>query len=354
MQTPIIVSTPSVLWQKVYVDVMFMPRARGYRYIIAARDDLSRASEGRALRANNAKAAATFIWEEIYCRYGAVGHIVTDNGSEFIGEAFTILMDRYSIPRVRISTYNSKANGVVERGHFIIRESIIKACEGNLNRWPDLVQLAFFTDRITTSAATGFSPYYLLYGVHPVLPFDLTEATWMTRSFKSGITRTDLLAARIKQLLRLPEDVERAARKLAKYRFLSKIDFEARFSRRLQTTPHKEGDLVLIRNSRVEKSLNKKALNRYFGPFIVHRRTSNGAYVLKELDGTNMRPGWAGYRLLPYKPRDRSLLREIAKDRLVEEEEFPRQHHGSEDEADDPFTSGSSDDDHRNNGEVEE
>jgi hypothetical protein len=34
---------------------MLMPRARGYRYIVAARDDLSRAAEGRALRKANAK-----------------------------------------------------------------------------------------------------------------------------------------------------------------------------------------------------------------------------------------------------------------------------------------------------------
>ena len=32
------------------LDVMLMPKRRGYRYIVAARDDLSRATEGRALK----------------------------------------------------------------------------------------------------------------------------------------------------------------------------------------------------------------------------------------------------------------------------------------------------------------
>lgn len=37
MQVPLMVSTPSVLWQKIYLDVMFMPDARGgYQYIVAA------------------------------------------------------------------------------------------------------------------------------------------------------------------------------------------------------------------------------------------------------------------------------------------------------------------------------
>lgn len=98
---------------------MFMPKVRGFKYIIAAHDDLSGTAEGRALRHSNAKATAQFIWEEIFCRYGAVGHIVTDNGPE-LQAAVTLLMDRYKIPHIKISAYNSKANGVVERGHFTI------------------------------------------------------------------------------------------------------------------------------------------------------------------------------------------------------------------------------------------
>ncbi|KAF8574764.1 hypothetical protein K439DRAFT_1371611, partial [Ramaria rubella] len=30
----------------------------------------------------------------------------------------------YGIPQIHISPYNSQANGVVERGHFIIREAV--------------------------------------------------------------------------------------------------------------------------------------------------------------------------------------------------------------------------------------
>ena len=74
-----------------------------------------------------------------------IGAVITDNGPE-IKAAFQELMCRYDIPHIRISAYNSKANGVVEHGHFILRESIIKACEGNISQWPDYVYHAFFTD----------------------------------------------------------------------------------------------------------------------------------------------------------------------------------------------------------------
>ena len=54
-ETPLMVSTPSTLFVKIYLDIMFMPKAKNFRYIIAARDDLSRAAEGRALKRATAK-----------------------------------------------------------------------------------------------------------------------------------------------------------------------------------------------------------------------------------------------------------------------------------------------------------
>ena len=84
-QVPITVSTPATIWTKVYLDIMYMPRAQGFRYIVAARDDLSRVTEVRALRKANADSLAKFFWEQIYCRYGVIGHVVTDNGPETMG-----------------------------------------------------------------------------------------------------------------------------------------------------------------------------------------------------------------------------------------------------------------------------
>jgi hypothetical protein len=244
---------------------------------------------------------AQFLWEEIICRYGHIGSIVTDNGSETKG-FFQELVKKYNVPHIRISPYNSKANGVVERGHFTLREAIIKACKGDISKWPDVIKHAVFADRITIRKSTGFSAYYLLYGVHPVLPFDLTEATFLVEGFRSGISSEDLLALRIQQLEKRNEDVAKAARILRKTRIRSKKQFEKRFAHRLKQKKFNPGDLVLVRNSPIEKELNRKTKPRYLGPYEVVMRTSKGSYVLKELDGTQSRAGIAGFRLLKYYP----------------------------------------------------
>ena len=69
-----------------------MPKAGGYSYIVAARDDLSGATEVRALQNATARALAKFFWEQIYCQYGAVYQVVTDYGSE-TKQAFANLLE---------------------------------------------------------------------------------------------------------------------------------------------------------------------------------------------------------------------------------------------------------------------
>jgi hypothetical protein len=300
---PTIASPEAAIFHVVHLDVMLMPLGKyGMRYIIAARDSLTQAAEGRALAKNTSAEIARFLWEEVICRYGIVGKVITDNGPEVQG-AFEVLVAKYGIPHAKISPYNSRANGVVERGHFVIREAIVKACEGEIYQWPDKVTHAFFADRVIARRSTGFSPHYLLHGVEPVLPFDLTEATYLTEGFRRGMSTVDLLALRIRQLEMRKEDLQRAADAIVKQRLASKEQFERRFAHQLTKREYQEGELVLVRNSRVERELNRKTKDRYLGPYEIVKKTKGGSYVIREMDGACLGRGIAAFRLLPYYPR---------------------------------------------------
>jgi len=155
-----------------------------------------------------------------------------------------------NIPQVHITPYNKHANGTVERGHFILREAIVKTSKkernGQIKNWHQHVELAAFADRITVSSVTGYSPYYLLHGTHPLLPFDLSEATFMIDGYKSGLSTAELLALRIQQLHRHSADLAKAARTLKHARFKSKLQFEKRYHHKLQKGNYLPGSLVLV------------------------------------------------------------------------------------------------------------
>ena len=196
MEIPLTISIPTTLFSKIYIDIMHMPKAKGYRYIVTARDDLSGACEVKPLRKANSKSFANFFWDYIFCHYGAPQKVVTNNGPE-VQDAFDKLLKRLGIPQIRISPYNHHANGVIKRGHFILRESIIKSCKSKITDWPDKVQEAVFTDHVTVSQVTGFSPYQLLHATDPLLPLDLVEATFLVENLHAGMTTTELLVWRM-------------------------------------------------------------------------------------------------------------------------------------------------------------
>jgi hypothetical protein len=126
------------------------------------------------------------------------------------------------------------------------------------------------------------------------------------------MTTSELLALRIRQLQKHPQDIARAAEVLRKSRFSSKQQFEKRFKRRLQETDHKPGDLVLLKNMKHEGtvSLDLKVQDCYLGPYEIHRKNRGGAYELKELDGTHFQQApVAAFHLLPYITRSHWFMR---------------------------------------------
>lgn len=79
----------------------------------------------------------------------------------------------------------------------------------------------------------------------------------------------------------------------------------------------KTGDVVLYRNTRVEKEASRKSKPRYLGPMIVVRRTKGGAYVLAELDGAVSKTKFAAFRVIPYFPRTHIPIPEFIDDTII-------------------------------------
>ena len=121
---------PAPLFPKVYMDTMHMPLLLGYKYIVQGRCSLIYWSEWAMLAKENAVALGKWILHDIIYRWGLVLEIVTDNSPAFL-KALAYLEKHYHIKHIRISRYNSYANGIVEQSHFEVREAIFKVCDGD-------------------------------------------------------------------------------------------------------------------------------------------------------------------------------------------------------------------------------
>ena len=131
-----------VLHYKWMVDIVHMPSGRNQmKYLVLAREDLSNQVEGRPLRNKSASAVLKFLLEDVICRYGNVGQIVTDRG-ELDSDAARMFFQRFGIQLTLTTAYNPEGNGKVERGHGPIVKALVKACDGRISMWPDMLPYA--------------------------------------------------------------------------------------------------------------------------------------------------------------------------------------------------------------------
>ena len=126
----------------------------------------------------NTVALGKWILHDIIYHWGLLLEIVTNNGPAFL-KALTYLEKHYHIKHIRISGYNSCANGIVERSHFEVREAISKACDGDKSKWSGVAYSVFWAERVTIRCRMGCSPYFTVTGTHPLLPIDIVEANYL-------------------------------------------------------------------------------------------------------------------------------------------------------------------------------
>ena len=208
------------------------------------------------LRKETAQALGDWIFQDILCRWGALVEIVSDNGKPFIA-ALGYIEKKYHIKHIRISGYNSRANGIVERSHFDVRQALFKAADGEQSKWSQVAYSAFWSERVTPRRRMGCSPYFAVTGTHPLLPFDIIEANYLLPPPGSLLTTTDLIARRAIVLQKRQEDLARLKERVHAARNRAAIRFEREHSATIQDFNFNRGDLVLIRNTAIEKALNR-------------------------------------------------------------------------------------------------
>jgi transposase InsO family protein len=144
----------------------------GNSHIITAIDYATRWIVAKAVPNRDQKTVLKFLYE-LALNYGPPGEIISDRANVFLSEALREFEGNMGIKHKASTPYHPRTNGMVERMHSMMGHSITTMCEGNRERWDEHLAATIWAIRVRKHAVTKESPFYLLYGIEPRLPFDV-------------------------------------------------------------------------------------------------------------------------------------------------------------------------------------
>jgi len=159
--------------------------------------------EAKAFRTNIVIVTTRFLYEYILTRFGCPLTIVIDQGVHFIDDTLQHLMEQILLKHVSSITYNPQGNGQVESTDKVISRLLTKLVNEKKTNWDEHLSTILFSYKIAYKVATSYTPYQLVYDLHPLMPikYVLLVISGDHKDAKS----TRVLIARITKLKKLKE-----------------------------------------------------------------------------------------------------------------------------------------------------
>jgi transposase InsO family protein len=148
----------------------------GYTHLLVVIDKFSKWVEVRPIMNLRAEQEVTFFTDIVY-RFGVPNSIITDNGSKFTGRKFLEFCDKFHIHVDWADVAHPQTNGQVECANGMILQGLNPRIFDRLNKSGrkclQELPVVMWSLRTTPSRATGFTPFFLVYGAEAILPTNL-------------------------------------------------------------------------------------------------------------------------------------------------------------------------------------
>ncbi|KAH6601294.1 hypothetical protein BASA50_001687 [Batrachochytrium salamandrivorans] len=145
----------------------------GNKYLITCIDYATRWVLAKLVKDMTESAVSAFLYE-LMMTYGAPFEIISDRGKSFLAEGIDLFERENKIRHLATTPYHPQTNGMVERMHSMLGHGLTTLVHGKRDRWDEYLPQVLLALRTRTHAVTGFSPFYLMFGIHPRLPTDET------------------------------------------------------------------------------------------------------------------------------------------------------------------------------------
>ena len=268
---------PSRRFSHVHVDITMMPESNGHSYLLTMVDRFSRWPAAIPLKDINTETVVNALAHGWIGAFGIPETITTDRGSQFTSAVWAQLLETWGIRHSMTTAYHPEANGLVERLHRRLKESLMAICGEDTHLWFSKLPMALLSIRTTLKPDIKASPAELVYGEGLAVPGDLLPE--FPNNAETNRQRQSTLAN-----VRL--EVERLQPKQTSAHRIPHVHIPET----LQSATH-----VMIRRGGVNPPLTQP----YQGPFRIESRTQTGVKVhipgrgIEEIALARVKPAFA-------------------------------------------------------------
>lgn len=178
------------------------------------------------------------------------------------------------VEKIQTTPYHPQSNGMIERSHRVFKDTISHYVAKNQQDWDNWVPYVLMAYRFNTHRSTGYSPFFLLYGRDPVLPFD--------DILRPVAIKYDIDHNYVSELMnRLNNAYVTVRQNLSECKEKQAIQYN-------KTSKNREfslGDLVYLHDPTTQVGLSKKLGKPWTGPYRVIEVKGPVTYKIRLLNG---------------------------------------------------------------------
>ena len=168
-------------------------------HILVITDHFTRYAQAIVTSLQTAQCTAQNLWDRFIVHYVLPEKILTDQGCNFESDLVKALCEIAQVKKIQTSGYHPQTNGQCKCFHSdtTLINMLGTLPEKPKSTWREQVPTLVHTYNCTRNNATGFSPYYLMFGCKLHLPIDLIYGTDLMNLKGNHITYIENLKKRM-------------------------------------------------------------------------------------------------------------------------------------------------------------
>ncbi|GJZ22777.1 reverse transcriptase domain-containing protein [Tanacetum coccineum] len=127
-----------------------------------------------------------FVWDNIVCRFGLPGYIISDNGKQFRDDPFKDWCEKLCINQHFAYVKHPQTNDLVERANRSLGEGIKARLDARSKNWMEELPHVLWAHCTMIKSSNEDTPITLTYGTEVVIPAEIGMPTLRTAKVNLG------------------------------------------------------------------------------------------------------------------------------------------------------------------------